>query len=1166
MANRRADFTSENGTKETRSGADLWRLVRNVTLLGIGKLSMSAKVVDGGVRTKQQQDERAKQLDNGFFEKFNGFQRNDAARNLSTDEDDSEGTDELAMLPSGSPTVDSLAGRELEEIYKALLKTTEFWLGAAQTALPKIKEESHAYIRKAFGVKEEQHHKWLSWMRVNVKAPKQCVRVSVVEGRNLPAKDPNGLSDPYCILGVVQLKPEELDGRSKTKHLKELVEDESKLAMTAIQPMTLNPKWNDEFNLAIEDLKKDYIQIDIWDSDKDEGAAMSIGKIRGFLGVKRYFHQMAQTVLKGTEDDFMGRAYVPLRNIPAGGMDHWIHITTRRQRQKKGEIRVNVQLLAENKGSNKGEVFEEHWKVVRQFVCYEATYLREKEGGILWHGLLSTHAVDIRQQHAIQSGVTGLQMAVLDWLIAVEQNRIFGVKTLYLLRSLKELDEQWKECLKRGKNPVDELGRKKIERLASSLDEYHSWAHKVLIKMRHVFPASKKNTPQELLTFLQGFGQSFELDFTREHFSERKMKTFVESAVSEAAHLWFAQRYALNEPQIQSFQNETLAVAELGNECVLEWNRSLCIYNPVFQQFKIDFFYTTFKELEKLLSGIVSSRIADAVHYLKSLSLESSEFEEVATATFKLYLTVKEALHLKIHLPQSCIEQMELFQKQKCFRGLVHHWFDLARQKAMNRINRALELDKAELLSDSVKCSSSAVDVAALLSQMVVTWKQLEWPDPVRAYNFLVKLTERICSTAKYYADRVHDHLKKNSYFDDEGQFDITNQLCITLNNVEYVRTNMLLLPVKLNWERTLQDLGSGLGRGNASSQGRETLRTLLASADEDLENEIIVVIEKIGERMKVDIEKYAKKLLRDSARVKLDDSIGGLMEYLQDNLQVLSEWLLDKPFAKILDHIYHVCIEVLYQLLKERYDLDAYVYQRVSGGLQIIRNFFYSGGKGVDQKSLQASNFQALVACVERRQKSSQELVFQYIAELEQEQDNMKKASRGYLTVQVGYIKTSEKICVKILNGRDMPALDPNGLSDLYVKFLPFPLSIFGENVSSQRTSVQKKTLTPMFDATFYVPIAAETLERNKTAIVFSVFDWDRFSGDDMAGEGIVLLSGIPHVSDERDIDYGRQITLKLRLPPEPEGETFRVLTHRTDKEAVKFVKKRQKLAKLER
>ncbi|CAN1260127.1 C2 and GRAM domain-containing protein At1g03370 [Linum perenne] len=68
--------------------------------------------------------------------------------------------------------------------------------------------------------------------------------VRVIQGRNLPAMDPNGLSDPYVKL---QLGKQ----RFKTKVVKK----------------NLNPTWGEEFSFKVEDLKEELV-ISVLDEDK----------------------------------------------------------------------------------------------------------------------------------------------------------------------------------------------------------------------------------------------------------------------------------------------------------------------------------------------------------------------------------------------------------------------------------------------------------------------------------------------------------------------------------------------------------------------------------------------------------------------------------------------------------------------------------------------------------------------------------------------------------------------------------------------------------------------------------------------------------------------------------------------------------------------------------
>ena len=67
------------------------------------------------------------------------------------------------------------------------------------------------------------------------------------------------------------------------------------------------------------------------------------------------------------------------------------------------------------------------------------------------------------------------------------------------------------------------------------------------------------------------------------------------------------------------------------------------------------------------------------------------------------------------------------------------------------------------------------------------------------------------------------------------------------MNNVEYVRSSLQMLPVDLNWDAALKALEGLAG----VAQSRAALRTILRSADEDFENKILIIVERIGERVK---------------------------------------------------------------------------------------------------------------------------------------------------------------------------------------------------------------------------------------------------------------------------------------------------------------------------
>ena len=80
-----------------------------------------------------------------------------------------------------------------------------------------------------------------------------------------------------------------------------------------------------------------------------------------------------------------------------------------------------------------------------------------------------------------------------------------------------------------------------------------------------------------------------------------------------------------------------------------------------------------------------------------------------------------------------------------------------------------------------------------MLFQHVITfWNALQWPDPVDAYTIALRLTDDIATAIEKYAELILKKLKAVGFFDDEGQFDVTEELCIALNNLQ-VQNKMLV-------------------------------------------------------------------------------------------------------------------------------------------------------------------------------------------------------------------------------------------------------------------------------------------------------------------------------------------------------------------------------------
>jgi len=109
------------------------------------------------------------------------------------------------------------------------------------------------------------------------------------------------------------------------------------------------------------------------------------------------------------------------------------------------------------------------------------------------------------------------------------------------------------------------------------------------------------------------------------------------------------------------------------------------------------------------------------------------------------------------------------------FQQGVARWLDIAAYKAMQRIERAVDLDKLVKVDSSVEYSSSAVDTLAIFYQIKVFWQQLAWPDAEGSYSFVAKIIDDICRCSVYFSDKTA--CKVNSTVIENKRFEVTKEV-----------------------------------------------------------------------------------------------------------------------------------------------------------------------------------------------------------------------------------------------------------------------------------------------------------------------------------------------------------------------------------------------------
>ena len=130
--------------------------------------------------------------------------------------------------------------------------------------------------------------------------------ITVLRARDILALDPNGRSDPYCIVSV--------DGSAEQQQKTDIIN------------ATLEPQWNKAFQFSVT-------PPHMWKPDD----TMSGGPISHYVKLEMWDHDMLN------RDDFMGQVMLPLVDITTSKEPCWYKLSRYNSKQTiTGEVKMKI--------------------------------------------------------------------------------------------------------------------------------------------------------------------------------------------------------------------------------------------------------------------------------------------------------------------------------------------------------------------------------------------------------------------------------------------------------------------------------------------------------------------------------------------------------------------------------------------------------------------------------------------------------------------------------------------------------------------------------------------------------------------------------------------------------------------------------------------------------
>ncbi|CAF0914776.1 unnamed protein product [Rotaria sordida] len=662
-----------------------------------------------------------------------------------------------------------ITSKEYELLYVETLYTIKYKIG---TTIPKHSEgenDLYSYAQEAFGLSMEDHQRLLA-KASEEKPPILILNIEIVEAKDLEAKDANGFSDPYCMLGIVPeirklvltqqtsgvgaSSDEEGSSDSKLGFMRRLKSfrkstirraqgREKNISSTGSSPQnncslrdklpakyiqttdvkkaTLNPVWMEKFRFNIESGKTETFHLDIWDHDDEFSvfeAARKLNQVQGFKGLNRYFKQIAQSARTNSNessniDDFLGSVNLKISEIPSTGIDRWFSLEGRSENSKvHGQIHIRANLATRE---DRGISEEDNWTDIKQHVellqiIIDHELNKFKGETTKWAGELSRDAETILHQHAIQGDITDIQRKMCRW-IAYSKKHLERTLTHKLLLTITEqLEQTWQPT---------SLSRDESDMLREAFTLFINHCFKQLAKLRDLFPAANRIAAERLEQLLTIVAKLHNMEVFRyccpfQNSLQHELSLILKAGTME----WFDRMVIhITKPRLRSDEEILRNTSELVYVLLADAHSAVKYYNPIFEStVKLAFYHISFKKIDVKLMDIIIKALEEELGeqiYQSPLKLfENTEPDSADIAAFAFSAEQTSLSLFELYLSLNELAKYKIYVNESHRSNLkinqYYLYFGVALKKWLS-IARNKLLHRIEYILDKDKSETSLI-------------------------------------------------------------------------------------------------------------------------------------------------------------------------------------------------------------------------------------------------------------------------------------------------------------------------------------------------------------------------------------------------------------------------------------------------------------------------
>ncbi|KRF80897.1 uncharacterized protein Dvir_GJ14122, isoform E [Drosophila virilis] len=967
--------------------------------------------------------------------------------------------------------------------------------------------------------------------------PNLRLNVEVIKAENLLSKDSNGLSDPFVTLY--------LESNSSHRY------------NSSVKMSTLNPIWEEHFSLPIiEGPREEVLIIEVWDFDAAETIKDKFNKlldVKGVKGLSKLMKEIAVTASSGKHDnELIGRAVISLKSIPVSGLTVWYNLEKGNKTKSRGSVLVNIAISAEK---NKNVAIQEHKHLLKLLLMHELD--TSQVANYWWSGKFSSMAEAIRTQHAVQGGLSSFDCALCQWHAYSTVHETHKL-SFVLFNSILDVLISVINCLQKDSEDLKIFWEGAKRLLPSCFSVLRQ------LRSRNISDNKILKALSEVLDILSKL-KTFEVPATVEIFPKSvygwmdsnascNIDTAIVDAINSGAKEWM--EHIIEGSNLTkdsgSDENKLQNVIKIIQMVRTDLQRAMEYFDKLFyHKIRVNYSTTLFLFYDSKLVEICKTNVIDVCTNIQMLDVPDDQFEylpniddvNMGTTLFEVYLVLKRYNILGQSLCPNC--KLEMTEFYQWFERGVTHWLDISIIKALNRIQKAIDLDQLHAVDETVKYSSSAVDTLAIFYQIKIFWQQLDWPEIEGSYTFVAKIVNDICRCCVFYAQRMSRRVETITKLEDnEEMFILSQEWCLAINNMDYIRQSLPSFIKELGADDVIRRIGEY--RTNLEAERcSDTIKAVIDNALDTQRNQIVEMIEHVARKMSPSIRRF----LTEGAEVlhKDSNSMERLMMYLERSLTTLYDTLNEVNFGRILDGIWGELSIIIYDLIQSNLDKrrPPAFFQNLRDTLRTMISCFKIG----DAKTSDVKILSEIESILDLHALETADLIHQYYLDRYRNQREQSTAHFGQLTITGQF--TDSGLLLKILNARNLVSMDKNGLCDSFVKVYMMPTGRFN-GLTPVKTAVHNKNCFPLYDEQFNFNLNSDQRLMEDSLILFSVKDKDLFGmTSQYIAECYITFADLT-------ASNGEQIIMSLCRPDITDSMALRALEHRQgDKQAKDFLKK---------